>query len=244
MNRTTIALRHWLRTLGITPVLARVMNRVGLFGGAEGYEERFAERMFEELREGDIVWEVGANVGLYTREFCHRVGGAGRVIAFEPTPVCYEKLNANCESEIGQNCETHQLALGASDGEVEMQLADDPLGATHSVLTEEQKLAGAKTIAVEMVRGETLAQDRGMPRPNFLKVDVEGSELDVFQGLGGLLAEEGCRAIFCEVHFGLLAERGQPYASQEIEKLLAESGLSQQEWLDASHLMALRPEAG
>ena len=91
---------------------------------------------------------------------------------------------------------------------------------------------------------DVVAAHAGEWEVGFLKVDVEGSELDVFQGLGGLLAEEGCRAIFCEVHFGLLAERGQPYASQEIEKLLAESGLSQQEWLDASHLMALRPEAG
>ena len=72
-------------------------------------------------------------------------------------------------------------------------------------------------------------------------VDVEGSELDVFVGLGELLKEKSCRAVFCEVHFGLLAERGQPYASKEIEKLLAESGLSEQSWLDASHLMALRP---
>ena len=243
MNRASITLRLWLRKLGVTPVLARVMNRVGLFGGAEGYEERFSERMLAELRPGDVVWEVGANVGLYTREFCARVGAEGRVIAFEPTPVCYETLIRACATELSQNCETHQLALGAQNGQVEMQLAEDPLGATHSVLTDEQKQTGVETIAVEMVRGDALASERGMSLPNFLKVDVEGSELDVFQGLGEVLADPGCRAVFCEVHFGLLAERGQPYASQEIEKLLADRGLSEQDWLDASHLMALRPES-
>ena len=241
MNRAMITLRHRLRTLGITPVLARVLNRVGLFGGGVGYEERFSQKMLEELREGDVVWEVGANLGIYTRDFCSRVGPSGRVIAFEPTPACYTALADNCRTELAQNCEIHQLALGEQNGQVEMQLADDPLGATHSVLTEEQKLSGVETIAVEMVRGDALTAERGMLEPNFLKVDVEGSELDVFVGLGELLKEKSCRAVFCEVHFGLLAERGQPYASKEIEKLLAESGLSEQSWLDASHLMALRP---
>ena len=112
------------------------------------------------------------------------------------------------------------------------------------MLTDEQKQSGVETIAVEMVRGDALANERGMSRPNFLKVDVEGSELDVFQGLGEVLADSGCRAVFCEVHFGLLAERGQPYASQDIEKLLSDCGLTEQDWLDASHLMALRPESG
>ena len=50
MNRWMISLRTVLRKLGITPILASVMNRLGLFGGGEGYEERFSQEMLDDLR--------------------------------------------------------------------------------------------------------------------------------------------------------------------------------------------------
>ncbi len=240
MNQTMITVRSWLRELGITAVLGRILPRAGLLGGAN-YEEHFSKQMLSELREGDVVWEVGANVGLYTRQFCELVGPQGRVIAFEPTQACFQDLQRNCSAELQENCEVHQLALGRETGTVRMQLADDPLGATHSVLTDERGKSDVRTVAVEMVRGDELA--RKLPRPRFLKVDVEGSELDVLKGLGEVLANADCRAVFCEVHFGLLAERGQPYASLEIEELLKENGLTDQRWIDASHIRALRPES-
>ena len=243
MNRALISLRGALRSLGLTPILAQILNRVGLFGGAVGHEEKFSEEMLSELRPGDVVWEVGANLGLYTVEFCERVGAEGRVVAFEPTPACFERLKESCRAELEKNCEVHQLALGKETGSVLMQIAANPLGASHSVLTSEQQADDLETIDVEMVRGDDLASERGVPSPNFLKIDVEGSELDVLEGLGGLLSHASCRAVFCEVHFGLLAERGQPYASQEIEKLLRKSGLEDQTWIDASHIVALRPES-
>lgn len=242
MNRALISLRGVLRRLGLTPILAQILNRIGLFGGALGHEEKFSQQMLEEIRSGDVVWEVGANLGLYTAEFCERVGPEGRVIAFEPTPACFESLKQNCNAELGKNCEVHRIALGRETGAVLMQIAADPLGASHTVLTPDQRTDDLKTIEVEMVRGDDLVGERGILRPDFLKIDVEGSELDVLDGLGDLLSHTGCRAVFCEVHFGLLAERGQPYASQEIEELLRKSGLKDQAWIDASHIMALRPD--
>jgi FkbM family methyltransferase len=243
MNRWMIALRTVLRRLGITPVLASAMNRLGLFGGAEGYEERFSQVMLDDLEPGDIVWEIGANLGIYTTQFCERVGPQGKVYAFEPTPVCFDDLMKNCRGELEVNCECFQLAVGKESGSVEMVIADDPLGATHTVLTSGQQAANDNTISVEMVSGDDLVKERGLALPTFLKVDVEGSELDVFQGMTAALSDSGCRAVFCEVHFGLLAERGQPYASQEIEALLSRCGLTEQSWVDPSHLSAHRPRA-
>ena len=241
MNRSMIALRTAMRKLGLTPILAAAMNRLGLFGGAQGFEERFAQAMLGEIRSGDVVWEIGANRGLYTKQFCERVGQAGRVFAFEPAPACFEDLLERCREERETHCECLQLAVGDKSGTVTMALADDPLGATHTVLAGDQQPTTGSTMDVEMVSGDDLVKDRGLPLPTFLKVDVEGSELDVFQGMTGALRDPGCRAVFCEVHFGLLAERGQPYASQEIEALLARCGLTEQRWIDTSHLSALRP---
>ncbi len=243
MNRWLITLRTLLRKLGLTPVLAAAMNRLGLFGGGEGYEGRFARSMLDELRPGDVAWEIGANRGLYTRQFCEKVGRSGKVLAFEPTPVCFQDLTEHCRDDLAKNLTCFQLAIGRESGSVRMAMADDPLGATHTVLTSGQRSTSSNTIEVEIASGDDLIAKRGLALPTFLKVDVEGSELDVFQGMPKALSAPGCRAVFCEVHFGLLADRGQPYASQEIESLLERCGLTEQKWLDASHLVARRPAA-
>ena len=82
-----------------------------------------------------------------------------------------------------------------------MLLEEDPLGVGHLVLTKEQSAAASETIAVEMVRGDELVQKRGLAVPTFLKMDVEGCELDVFQGMRDVLKDARCRGVFCEVHF-------------------------------------------
>lgn len=76
--------------------------------------------------------------------------------------------------------------------------------------------------------------------PNAIKIDVEGFEVEVLQGLGPHLAAPTLRVIGVEVHFGILKERGMADAPQRIERLLARNGFRVQ-WPDSSHLLALRP---
>ena len=75
--------------------------------------------------------------------------------------------------------------------------------------------------------------------PNAIKIDVEGFELEVLQGMGPYLAEPTLRMIGVEVHFGILKERGIAYAPQRIEQLLVHNGYRVR-WPDNSHLLAVR----
>ena len=50
------------------------------------YEEPFHRSLKEAIRRGDTVWDVGANVGVYTEQFCEWTGPTGSVVAFEPNP--------------------------------------------------------------------------------------------------------------------------------------------------------------
>ena len=54
--------------------------------GNQTYEARFMRALNARVRPGDVVWDIGANVGMYTQQFAHAVGRSGRVIAFEPAP--------------------------------------------------------------------------------------------------------------------------------------------------------------
>jgi hypothetical protein len=86
-------------------------------------------------------------------------------------------------------------------------------------------------------RGDALAAELGLPAPNVVKIDVEGYEWEVLQGLGNLLARPALRAVFVEVHFSILHERGLDGAPPQIVALLESAGFAIQ-WLDLSHLVA------
>ena len=72
-----------------------------------------------------------------------------------------------------------------------------------------------------------------------VKIDVEGYEVEVIEGFGPLLHEPSLRALYVEVHFRLLHERGLDDGPARIEELLGSAGFRTQ-WLDLSHLAAVR----
>ncbi len=225
-NPVIIGLRKVARQLGLAPILARLRRT-----GAD-YEHAFDEAMFSALRTGDTVWDVGANVGYYTKRFAEAVGSGGHVVAFEPFPATAERLRKNM---LGlPNYTLRTLALGAQAGEVVMQEGSDARGATSRIVGE-----ASDGITVEIAAGDTLVEEGVIPMPTVLKVDTEGFELEVLRGMTSLLRSPETRAVFVEVHFGLLAERGQPHAPAEIERLLKEKGFATR-WVDPSHIVAQR----
>jgi hypothetical protein len=89
-----------------------------------------------------------------------------------------------------------------------------------------------------MLSGDLYVQ-RGGPVPQVIKVDVEGFEEQVFLGMRETLQSRQVRTIFCEMHFGILEERGDRMAPVRIEKMLKDLGF-RVSWIDASHLGAMR----
>jgi FkbM family methyltransferase len=226
-NPALIALRSAARKVGVTRALARLLpNR--------GYEVAFDDALFAALRPGDVVWDVGANVGYYTRRFAEAVGPHGHVEAFEPFPLSAERLRDNL-NDVGNYALT-VTALGATSGTVTMRAGGDGVGATNRIT--DKKEAGDVEIRVET--GDSIMAAGMVTLPTVVKIDTEGFELDVLLGMRGLIDNTPTlRALFIEVHFGILAERGMPRAPAEIEAFLREAGFATR-WVDSSHIAATR----
>lgn len=197
-----------------------------------GYETNYDNRFSGALRQGDCVWDVGANVGYYTKLFSDRVGELGKVFAFEPSPMNFDRLTTACAS-LG-NVTFLQCGLGGEDGKLRFQQGSDDLGATSRIIE-----AQSKGMLVDIRSGTSLISGDEATLPNAIKIDVEGFEYEVLKGLGEHIDNPEVRLIGVEVHFGILKDRGVPDVPQQIETLLNRTGFSVS-WPDNSHIIAIR----
>jgi len=221
--KSVVALRRFGRALGVNKVIASF--------AAKGYESRYDDSLSDAIREGDVVWDVGANVGYYTKRFVARVGASGTVVAFEPSQVNFAHLKIACEGMV--QVKFAPFGLGDKVGSVGFCQGSDDLGATSRVVED-----GEIGNRVEIRVGDEEV-DLGLPQPNVLKIDVEGYEGEVLEGLSRCMASPKLRAVGVEVHFGILDSRAMPNVPSQIESQLRKAGF-RVFWPDSSHLLALR----
>lgn len=222
-----------LRLRGITRQLG--LNRWIAVALSGGYEDRFGPALRAEVRPRETVWDIGANLGLYTQEFAAAVGPDGKVVAFEPTPDCFASLQERFAG--ASRVRLMNLAVGASDGALRMSLEENPLAPTHRIVADDDRHGRTVTVPVRSA-ASIVVEEPGL-FPNLIKVDVEGHEGAVLDGMQPLLSDNRLRCVGIEVHFGLLDARDEGHRPKQMEQVLAQHGF-QVRWTDPSHLLALR----
>jgi FkbM family methyltransferase len=141
-------------------------------------EERMLERM--DLR-GQVVYDVGAYRGAYSLFFSRQVGPAGRVVAFEPEARNFALLRRNLERNRVRNVMPLRMALGAErDLRTIYRLPGMP---TTASLAEEARTPLRRARGQACVESlDDLLGTLALPQPHFLKIDVEGMELELLRG--------------------------------------------------------------
>ena len=154
------------------------------------------EFLRHSLDPGDLAIDVGANVGVYTISAALRIGPAGRVIAIEADEDYVPRLRANLARNSIDNVTVVAAAAGASDGEAEFTLAADRAFSSIKPLVSYREAGVSRTVPLH--RLDTIWSEADEPDVAFVKIDVEGAELEVIAGAERLL--ERCRpALIVEV---------------------------------------------
>ncbi len=180
-----------------TPGELRILESRG--GGGYG-EQHILEQLLSSLHLGDVAYDVGSHVGLYTVFLAKAVGSEGQVIAFEPENQNYKHLLNNLKLNNLTNVRAFRKALGDECGEKKLYLGED---AGNSSLVPPP---GRETNyeLVEIAKGDQFIKAGNLPIPKMVKIDVEGYEYKVIKGLCHTLAQPTCELVCCEVHPTLL----------------------------------------
>ena len=175
------------------------------------------------LREGgEVVYDIGANIGLYTR-FAIDKFGASKVVAFEPMSSNRNQLLKNVGlSDFEDRVTVLPFALSNEDGYAKLQV-DDVQGQTAAL---DQVTGGSpaegrlsmglspKTESVETRLLDSVVYEDGLPKPDIIKIDVEGAEKMVLEG--------AIKTIKCRSPDIILESHGKVEAKKTVSFLLRE----------------------
>lgn len=146
------------------------------------------------LRKDDLFADVGANVGSYTILAAAHVGA--KTLSFEPIPSTFNWLLKNIAVNDAQSLvSAFNMGLGSSKNELLFTSGGDTV---NHVVVSGERTEGSNVVVVAVDRFDSLAEKSGCPL--LIKIDVEGFETEVIQGMSKTLAQPALKAIIIELN--------------------------------------------
>lgn len=199
--------------LGDHEALCRVLGRYKMYVDTrdigiashlmlEGYWEMWVtQAMMRMVRRGSVVADIGANLGYFTMLLADLTGAEGRVLSFEPQPNLARLLRKSIDvNGYTGFADLHALALGAASGTAAIEASLDQPGGGRTVT--EGMAEGAARVPLTRFDEVPHALDA-----EFIKMDVEGFEPEVWKGMTARLARRDLPlTIFMEFTVGRLPD--------------------------------------
>ena len=184
------------------------------------YEENVMNFLKDYLKPGMIVFDPGANMGYFAAKCLGMVRPGGKVYSFEPSNTCLERLRANNDPSSIENWELLPMALTDRTGE--MTFYDTPRVITRGYACLENVSAPADRIPhkAQVTTIDDFCTERAIARIDFLKLDIEGSELPALRGAAGMITRGAIPVILVET---TLTETDRSI-TEEIDRLLRAAG--------------------
>jgi FkbM family methyltransferase len=198
----------------------------------ESAEINFVQKYLEP---GMIALDIGAHHGLYTLLASKQVGSGGMVVAFEPSPRERKQLSRNVRLNCCRNVRIKPFALGSKRSQTDLYLVDGGEDGCNS-LRPPVVDSETRPVRVEVYPFDDVAPTLGLTKVDFVKLDVEGGELDVLKGALRLFKTIPRPVLLVEVY----DIRTQPwgYKAREIVEHLSHLGYR---WFEILSDGSIRP---
>ena len=156
------------------------------------------------LKAGDVLFDIGANVGAYSLIAAKLSAGRARVFAFEPgfptfASLCWNIAYNGCQDSVVPL----QIGLHSAKGLTPFHYSSLAAGAALHTLGDPTAVPAARSVYRQPVLTyglDALCEDFGVPPPNLIKLDVDGSEVEIVKGAAKALANPGLRSVLVELN--------------------------------------------
>lgn len=156
-----------------------------LFQKQINYEPEFRERILQYIMTGDLVFEIGSNIGQYSLMIAERIGDTGKLICIEPDSNNFSFLSFNVLKNQCKNVELINVAVSNKAGTA-VFYKDTVTGGRRGSLWKEYvgNYREGQTEEIKTITLQDLITLYG--RPDFVKIDVEGAEQLIFEKTGSI----------------------------------------------------------
>jgi FkbM family methyltransferase len=159
----------------------------------KSYEPFITQTCINNIKEGDTVIDLGANIGYYTLLFAKLVGKSGKVIAFEPHPENFAILKKNVEANGYKNVVCEQKAVSKSSERIKLFI-DEEATTKHAIAN--SKFCSKNFVSVDSVKLDDYLEEN--TKIDFIKMDIEGAEYFVLEGMKNVLEKNPTMTIITE----------------------------------------------
>ncbi|MFN7918882.1 MAG: FkbM family methyltransferase [Bryobacteraceae bacterium] len=155
------------------------------------------EQLCEIVQPGMTVWDCGTYIGYYTIFFARRVGPSGRVVAVEPDPRNRARTEQNLSLNGLTNVNSQDLAIAGATGVMNLLLSDDTnshleggywVGAGDDRERWARREGSLSRLPIQCSTLDDAFFERQLPKPDLIKLDIEGAEKDALLGTSRLVA--------------------------------------------------------
>lgn len=189
------------------------------------WEMGSVEKLVTKLKDDDVLWDIGANIGLYCCMLGVGTGDKVRIHAFEPDPNNAARLRDNIRINNLKNVTVHEVALSDKRGEAEFFVSGATCSVTSSLIGDHWNHEAREhpKVRVQTWTAEDYSNQEGIDSPTIIKCDVEGAEGAVIEGIPTWFSSGQVRLLEIEFHNDTLHKLGQ--SSEALERRLEECGM-------------------
>ncbi len=162
-----------------------------------GFELNEIEFVKKYLKSGDTFIDVGANIGFYTLIASKLVENTGKVIAFEPTPQVFERLQENIFLNNFSNVETYNIGLSNRRSVLPLNISNNGHDAWNS-FAKLENIESSEVIEVSVEKLDAFINRTNIRKIDLVKIDVEGWEKYVLEGSENLLKNKDAPVFMIE----------------------------------------------
>lgn len=212
---TTLIFNH----LKVRCDLSKFMQRELFFFGA--YEAEDCRMWISLVPDADIIFDVGANIGLYSL-LAASTNARSVVHAFEPTPSLSQAIDENLRLNNLNNVVNNRLAVGDTIGDVFLNFSSGTGGNNEGmnfVTKGKVEASGEATTATTL---DQYCQDKGITSIDLMKMDVEGGEYAVLMGAKELLKNQAIKCIVLELIEWAAKRSG--HSTRDVKQILVDNG--------------------